>query len=105
MERSRIEKLITVSLTVKKFFAFCGSRRFIVVFTLARLLPFSWDRSIQSTYSYLFEMYIHISFSYGLQSPTCLFLSDFGIKHFMSLYSLTYMSQAPIYALDIIKAL
>jgi hypothetical protein len=37
---------------VKKFLAFCGSRRFITVFTTARNWPLSWARCIQSTPSY-----------------------------------------------------
>jgi len=45
--RSRIllEKL-TGSQLVKKFLAFCGTRRFITVFTRARHLSLSWARSI-----------------------------------------------------------
>jgi hypothetical protein len=50
MEQCRVQKSITVPQTVKKFLAFCGSRRFNIVFTRVRLLPLSWDRSIESTY-------------------------------------------------------
>ena len=52
MEQIRVQKSIAVPQIVKKFFAFSGSRRFIIVFTRARLFFLSWDRSIKSTYSH-----------------------------------------------------
>ena len=105
MEQFRVQKSITVTQIVK-FLAFCGSRRFIVVFTRVRLLPLSWtDQSNPRTPILLFGTFFHIPFSSSLQSSKCLFLSDFFIKHFMSFsYYLLHVSHAPIHILYIIKA-
>jgi len=85
MEQSRVQKLTTVPQTVKEFLAFCGSRRFNIIFTKVRLLPSSWDRINPNHVPpfYLFGMYFHIPFSSRPQSHKCLFLSDFFIKHFV----------------------
>jgi hypothetical protein len=87
MEQSRVQKLTTVPQTVKKFLAFCGSRRFNIVFTKVRLLPSSWERINPNHVPpfYLFGIYFHIPFSSRPQSPKYLFLSDFFIKHFVIL--------------------
>ena len=59
MEQSLFEKLNGFKL-VKKFPAFCGTRRFITAFTSARHLSLSWASSIQSKLSSRF-LKIHLN--------------------------------------------
>jgi hypothetical protein len=97
MEQSRVQKLIAVPQTVKKFLAFCRSRRFIILFTRVRLLPLTWNRSAQSTYYHYINLsciLIYLS-HIGTWLPRCLFLSDFFTIHCKPFYSLSYVSHAP----------
>ena len=70
MQQSHVQKSIAVPQTVKKFLAFCGSRRFSILFTRARLLLLSLFRSIQSTYSHsiyfgcIFILLSHLGFTH-----------------------------------------
>jgi hypothetical protein len=59
---------------VKKFPAFCGTRRFITAFTRARDLSLSWARSIQSmSRSHLLRIRFNIIFHLRLRLPSGLF--------------------------------
>jgi hypothetical protein len=97
IEQSRVQKLIAVPQTVTKFLALCGSRRFIILLTRVRLLPLTWNRSVQSTYSPYINLNCVLIFLFhiGTLLPRCLFISDFFTKHCTSFYFLPYVSHAP----------
>jgi hypothetical protein len=55
---------------VKKFLAFCGTRKFIAAFTTARHLSLSWGSSIRSMLPHpLSWRYVQMSFSHQRLSP------------------------------------
>jgi hypothetical protein len=82
--RVLLGKLIVTHI-VKKFRAFCGSRRFIKVFTIFRHRSLSWARCIQSKpfHSVSSKPVLILSSLPLVSLPSCLFTSDCTTKMFI----------------------
>jgi len=75
------EKLLVTRLA-KKFWTFCGTQRFLTVFTQVFNWSLSWARFIQSISSYPISLrsFLMLSSHLCLGLPTCLFPSGFPTK-------------------------